>query len=50
MFEKDGRTSPVSGMTGLWMIPGIVIIVGPIVWFVKVNGALNTYWRAKGAS
>ncbi|MEJ7628811.1 MAG: hypothetical protein WKF54_04395 [Nocardioidaceae bacterium] len=36
--------------TGLWVIPGILIIVGPIIWFVKVNGALNDYWRSLGAS
>ena len=50
MYEKDGRTSPVSGMTGLWAIPGLLIIIGPIIWLVKVQGALNTYWRAKGAA
>ena len=50
MYEQDGRTSPVSGMTGLWVLPGALIIVGPIVWFVKVQGALSTYWRAKGAT
>lgn len=50
MYEKDGQTSPVSGMTGLWVWPGVFIIVGPIVWIVKVQRALNTYWRAKGAS
>jgi len=50
MYEKDGRTSPVSGMTGLWVLPGIFIIVGPIIWVVKVQGALNTYWRAKSPS
>ncbi len=50
MYEQDGRTSPVSGMTGLWVWPGIFIIIGPIIWIVKVQGALNAYWRAKGAS
>jgi hypothetical protein len=50
MYEQDGRTSPVSGMTGLWVWPGIFIIVGPIIWIVKVQRALNDYWRAKGAS
>ena len=49
MYEQDGRTSPVSGMTGLWVLPGALIIVGPIVWFVKTNGALNEYWKSMGA-
>ncbi len=42
MYEQDGRTSPVSGMTGLWVLPGIFIIVGPIIWIVKLQGALST--------
>jgi hypothetical protein len=49
MYESQGQAKPVSGLTGLWYIPGMFILVGPIVWFVKTNGALNTYWRALGA-
>ena len=49
MYEQAGQTSPVSGKTGLWYLPGMFIIVGPFVWFVKVQGALNRYWHAKGA-
>ncbi len=50
MYEKDAQQSPVSGKTGLWYIPGFFILVGPIVWFVKVQGALNRYWEAKAAA
>lgn len=50
MYEKDGKPKPVTGKTGLWVIPGFLILIGPIVWFVKVNGALNAYWRSKGVS
>jgi hypothetical protein len=50
MYAKDGKSKPVTGKTGLWVFPGIFIIIGPIVWFVKVNGALNAYWRSKGVS
>ncbi|MGY1771052.1 DUF4234 domain-containing protein [Blastococcus sp. SYSU D00813] len=49
MYERAGRPKPVSGATGLWYIPGFIIIVGPIVWFVKTNNALNEYWRSLGA-
>jgi hypothetical protein len=45
-----GMEPKVSGATGLWYLPGIFIIVGPIVWFVKTNGALNEYWESQGAS
>ena len=48
MYEDlDGGTSPVRGTTGLWIL---LPLAGPIVWFVKVQGALNRYWESKGAS
>jgi hypothetical protein len=45
-----GMEPKVSGATGLWYLPGIFILVGPIVWFVKTNGALNEYWESQGAA
>ena len=49
LYERRGQAKPVSALTGLWYIPGFLIVVGPIVWFVKTNGALNAYWRSMGA-
>jgi Na+/proline symporter len=48
MYRKDGREPPVTGWTGLWLFPFGVFIIPAIVWFVKVQGALNDYWEAKG--
>jgi len=49
MYERRGMPKPVSGLTGLWYFPGMFLLgIGPIVWFVKTNGALNAYWRAQG--
>ena len=50
LYERRGQAKPVTALTGLWYFPGIFIIVGPIVWFVKTNGALNAYWRSLGAA
>jgi hypothetical protein len=48
MYEDlDEQTSPVRGITGLWFI---LPLIGAIVWFVKVQGALNRYWQSKGAT
>jgi hypothetical protein len=48
MYEDlDGQHSPVRGTTGLWFL---LPLIGAIVWFVKVQGALNRYWQSKGAS
>jgi hypothetical protein len=46
MYEEDGRSSPVDPIHGLWVF---LPIVGGIIWFVKVQGALNDYWVSKGA-
>jgi drug/metabolite transporter superfamily protein YnfA len=48
MYSKDGREPPVTGWTGLWLFPFGVFIIPAIVWFVKVQGALNDYWESKG--
>ena len=48
LYERAGMRKPVSGATGLWYFPGMFILVGPLVWFIKTNGALNAYWRAQG--
>jgi hypothetical protein len=49
MYERRGQPKPVSALTGLWYFPGVFLLVGPVVWFVKTNGALNAYWRSLGA-
>ncbi|WP_372728654.1 DUF4234 domain-containing protein [Nocardioides sp.] len=46
--ERAGQEQKVSLTTGLWYFPGMLILVGPLVWFVKTNGALNDYWRSQG--
>jgi hypothetical protein len=50
MYRKDGQDPPMSGWTGLWFFPGGILIIPLIVWFVMVQGALNRYWKAKGAT
>jgi Na+/proline symporter len=47
MFRQDGREAPFSGWLGLWFL---LPIVGAIIWFVKVQGALNRYWESKSAA
>jgi hypothetical protein len=49
MYKKDGRDPPVTGWTGLWLVPGAILLIPAIVWFVKVQGALNGYWTEKAA-
>jgi hypothetical protein len=45
-YQRDGRPSPVSAIWGLWFL---LPIIGQIIWYVKVQGALNDFWASKGA-
>lgn len=46
LYDRRRDARPVSGATGLWIF---LPLIGGIVWFVKTNGALNSYWRSQGA-
>jgi amino acid transporter len=47
MYKADGREAPVTGWTGLWIL---LPLAGGIVWFVKIQGALNRYWESKAGT
>jgi hypothetical protein len=47
MYRGDGRSGPMTGWTGLWIL---LPLIGFIVWTVKVQGALNRYWKSKAAT
>jgi hypothetical protein len=49
LYERRGQQKPVSALTGLWFFPGMFILVGPFIWFIQTNNALNAYWRSLGA-
>jgi hypothetical protein len=50
LYERRGQRPPVSAVTGLWaLLLGWCFFLGTIVWFVKTNDALNSYWRSLGA-
>ena len=50
LYERRGQTPPVTALTGLWFFPGVFIIVGPFIWFIRTNNALNDYWRSQGVT
>lgn len=50
LYARQGRPRPVTAVTGLWVLLGSFILVGPLVWLIKTNGALNAYWRSLGAA
>lgn len=46
MYLREDEAPPVSAWTGLW---NLIPIAGSIVWFVKVQRALNRFWDERGA-
>src|SRR3954449_2522766 len=36
MFARAGKTPPVTGWTGLWLVPFGIFLIPAFVWFVKV--------------
>ncbi|WNV74124.1 DUF4234 domain-containing protein [Geodermatophilus sp. DSM 44513] len=50
LYARQQRPRPVTATTGLWALLGAFILIGPLVWLIKTNGALNAYWRSMGAS
>ena len=50
MYKKDGREPPFSAWVGLWLFPFGILLIPAIIWWVKVQGALNTYWEAKSSA
>jgi Novel STAND NTPase 1/Domain of unknown function (DUF4234) len=44
MYTRAGQKPPVTGWTGLWLFPLGAFLIPAIVWFVRVQGALNRYW------
>jgi hypothetical protein len=47
MYQRDGRTTDLTPLWGLWIL---LPILGPFIWFFKVQGTLNDYWVSKGAT
>jgi hypothetical protein len=47
MYNRAGKQSPVSALTGLWFL---LPLIGNIVWYVKVQRALNDQWVSLGAA
>jgi len=48
-YEEADYEPTVSGLTGLWFLPGVLLLgIGPIIYLAKVQGALNNLWTTLG--
>lgn len=44
LYEGENNLSPVRTLTGLWVL---IPFIGGIIWFYKVQSALNGFWASK---
>ena len=49
LYARRGQEPPVTALTALWFFPGMFILVGPFIWFVQTNNALNDVLGSLGA-
>ena len=46
LYQREGVESPVRTIQGLWFL---LPLIGGIIWYLKMQRALNDYWISKGA-
>ncbi len=46
MYRRDGREPEITTIWGLWFL---LPLIGHIVWYVKIQGALNNFWEQRGS-
>ncbi len=44
-YRDDGREPPITAIWGLWFL---LPIIGNIIWYVRIQGALNQFWSEHG--
>jgi len=46
LYREDGREPEITTLWGLWFL---LPIIGNIVWYVRIQRAINEFWIAHGA-
>ena len=47
LYRRDGKEPPITTIWGLWFL---LPLIGPIIWYVRMQQSLNDYWTAHGAT
>jgi hypothetical protein len=47
LYRSENQDSPVSPLIGFWVF---LPLVGAIIWYLKVQKAINEFWVARGAA
>jgi hypothetical protein len=47
MYKEAGEQPRITTLWGLWFL---LPLIGNIVWYVRIQNAINEFWQARGAS
>lgn len=47
MYKDAGEPPRITTMWGLWFL---LPLIGGIIWYVRIQNAINEFWQARGAS
>lgn len=45
LYRREGKEPPITTIWGLWFL---LPLIGNIIWYVRIQNALNDYWTAYG--
>ena len=45
LYRDDGQEPPITTLWGLWFL---LPLIGNIIWYVRIQDAINAYWTAHG--
>ena len=43
LYRKEGRHPPITTLWGLWFL---LPLIGNIIWYVRIQHAINDYWTS----
>ena len=47
LYREAGEEAKITTLWGLWFL---LPLIGNIVWYVRIQGAPNDFWQARGAT
>lgn len=45
LYRDDGREPPITTLWGLWFL---LPLIGNLIWYLRIQDAINGYWTAHG--
>ena len=45
LYRDESRNPPITTLWGLWFL---LPLIGPIIWYVRIQGAVNDFWALHG--